>query len=325
MCSKQKTKGVSKKHAYTTLAVLLTVVLTASTLWAAEKQTNENITVAGSGEKYKTTVTRQTKGQVSSEDLDQVSLLTSRVLMHMKKAEESLELGNPDCVKAELKDAKNLIDIARKLLPVNLVTTVVRDTEGTEVYNDTEIVQDDVIPLYQVGESIDSFNEILNFKKSAIEGKEFLGRINLNATVLADLGYIEQKIQYAMQLVDDSQNEKARQQLLLAKSLGTDVRFSETENPLVDAQKAFNVAEKMVHEKKYDAARMNLNMAKIKLLTYAELAGKHNAGEAQQLRTEIDMLIGKLNERGAAGKIHAMWHKTMRLFEKHPSQATPNG
>jgi hypothetical protein len=307
-----------------TFSVLLMVSLTAPTLWATVKQPNKNTTVAGSGEKYTTTVSSETKGQISPEDLRQVSLLTSQVLRHVSKAEQSIELGNSVSANAEIKEATNLIEIAHKLLPVKLVTTTVKDAKGTEVYNNTETTQEDVIPLYQVAESIDTFNEILNFKKAELEGKEYLGSINLNATMLVDLGYVERKVQYAMQLIDDNQNEKAKQQLLLAKSYGVDVRFSEAENPLVDAQKAFNQAEKMVHDEKYDATIMNLNVAKIKLQEYAELAGESKADEAQQLRTEIDKLVGNIKEKGAFGKIHALWHKTTGLFERHPSQVNPS-
>jgi len=104
-------KNVSKKVAVL-LVILLVAVLATPTVWAAEKQENENTTVIGSGEKYKTTVTRQAKGQISSENLRQVSLLASQVLMHVNKAEQSIELGNSDSANTEIKDGKKLIDIA---------------------------------------------------------------------------------------------------------------------------------------------------------------------------------------------------------------------
>ena len=322
MNSGKNLKNVSKQIAVL-LVVLFVAVLATPTVWAAEKQTNKNTTVTGSGRTYKTTVTRQTKGQISSEDLRQVSLLASQVLMHVNKAEQSIELGNSDSAKAEIKDAKNLIDIAHKLLPVKLVTTTVKDAKGAEVYKNTETTQDDVIPLYQDVETIDTFNDILNAKKAQFKGREFLGRVNINATILADLSYIERKVQHAMQLIDNNQSEEARQQLLLAKNYGVDVRFSETESPLVDARRAFGLAEQMVNEKKYDAATANLKLAKIRLHEYAELTGKPKADEVKQLRKDIDSLVGKIEEKGSAGKIRALWHKTTDLFERHPSQAKP--
>ena len=322
MNSEKTLKNVSKPGTVL-LVVLFVAVLAAPTVWAAEKQENENTTVTGSGKKYKTTVTRQTKGQISSEDLRQVSLLTSQVLVHVNKAEQSIELGNSDSAKAEIKDAKNLIDIAHKLLPVNLVTITVKDAKGDEVYKNTETTQNDAIPLYQDVETIDIFNDILNIKKAQLKGKEFLGRININATMLADLGYIERKVQHAIQLIDNNQSDEARRQLLLAKSYGVDVRFSETESPLVDARKTFSLAEQMVNEKKYDVATANLKLAKIRLQEYAELAGKPKADEVKQLRKDIDNLVGKIKEKGSAGKIRALWHKTTGLFERHPSQAKP--
>jgi hypothetical protein len=161
MYSKQKSKRMTRQ-ACTILSVLLMVSLTAPTLWAAKKQTKENTTVAGSGDKYKTTVTRQTKGQISPDDLHQVSLLASQGLMHVNKAEQSIELGNCDSTKAEIKDATNLIDIAHKLLPVNLVTTTIKDAKGTEVYKNTETTQNDIILLYQVSESVDILIQTVN-------------------------------------------------------------------------------------------------------------------------------------------------------------------
>ena len=320
MISQKDSKRISRQICML-FTVLLTMVLAAPMAWGAEEQKNEVATSAGSGEKYKTTVTRQTKGQISSEDSRQVSLLASQVLMHVNKAEQSIELGNSDSAKAEIKDAKDLIDITHELLPMNLVTTTVKDAKGTEVYKDTETTQNDVVPLYRDIAAVDVSADIINVKKAQLEGREFLGRVSLNMTMLADLGYIEQKVQHALQLIDNNQSDEAREQLLLAESHGVDVRFSETESPLVDAQKALSLAEQMVHEKKYGAATANLNLAKIRLQEYAELAGTPKADEARQLREEIDKLAGKTSAKGSAGKIHALWHKTTGMLERHPSQA----
>jgi hypothetical protein len=322
MNSEKILKTVSKQIA-ALLVVLLIAFLASPTVWAAEQLGSKNTIVTGSGEKFRTTVTRQTKGQISSEDLRQVSLLASQVLMHVNKAEQSIELGNSDSVKAEIKDAKNLIDIAHKLLPVNLVTTTVKDAKDAEVYKNTEAAQDDIVPLYRKVAGVDVFDDIINARKEQLQGREFLGRVNLSVTMLADLGYIERKVQHAMQLIDNNQSDEARQQLLLAQSYGVNVRFSETESPLVDTQKAFSLAEQMVHEKKYDAAIGNLILARIKLQEYAELAGKPKADKAKQLTMEIGKLVGKIKEKGSAGKIHALWHKTTSLLQRHPSQAKP--
>ena len=322
MVSQKNSKRISTQICMLS-TVLLTIVLAAPMAWGAEEQRNEVATSAGSGEKYKTTVTRQTKGQISSEDSRQVSLLASQVLVHVNKAEQSIELGNSDSAKAEIKDAKDLIDITHELLPVNLITTTVKDAKGAEVYKDTETTQNDVVPLYRDIAAVDVYDYIISIKKAQLEGNDFLGRVNLNMTMLADIGYIERKVQHALQLIDNSQSDEAREQLLLAESHGVDIRFSETESPLVDAQKAFSVAEQMVHEKKYDAATANLNLAKIRLLEYAELAGPPKADEVKELRKEIDKLDGKTSEKGSVGRIHALWHKTTGLLERHPSQAKP--
>ena len=322
MNSKKNLKNVNNQVAIL-FAVFSVAILVTPTVWAGEKQKTENSTITGSGDKYKTTVTQQSKGQISSEDLRQVSLLASQVLVHVNKGEQAIELGNSDSAKAEIKNAEKLIDIVHKLLPANLITTTVQDAKGNEVYKNTETTQDDVVPLYQDVETVDIFNDILNAKKAQLKGEELIGTININATMVADLGYIERKVQHAMQLLDDNKSDEAREQLFLAKSYGVDVSFSETESPLVDAQKAFSLAEQMVNEKKYDAATANLKLAKIKLQEYSELKGKAGNDDVKQLAKDIDNLVDQIKQNGSGSKIHALWNKATGLFEKHPSQATP--
>lgn len=322
MKSGKNLKYVSKQVTVT-LVILFITVLFAPAVWAAGKQAHANTTVTGSGQRYKTTVTRQTKGQISSEDLRQVSLLTSQVLMHVGKAEQSIELGNSNSAKAEIKDAEALIAIAHNLLPVNLVTTIVKDARGKEVYKNIEATQDDVIPMYRDVAAVDVFDDIINAKKAQVEGKEFLGRVNLNATMLADLGYIGRKLQHAMQLINNSKTDEAGQQLFLARTYGVDVRFSDTESPLIDAQRAFSLAEQMVNEKNYDAATDNLNLAKLYLLKYSQLSQNSEANrlKGQELRKDIDSLVGSIKEKGAAGKIRTLWYRTTALFKRYSSRA----
>ena len=53
---------------------------------AAEPTASVSTNAYGSGKQFKTTVERQTQGDLSAEDLNQASLLTSQFLTHVDKA-----------------------------------------------------------------------------------------------------------------------------------------------------------------------------------------------------------------------------------------------
>src|SRR5688572_20198565 len=128
--------------------VAVTLALAAVQLPAAGSTANVSTNAYGSGKQYKTTVERQTLGDLSAEDLNQASLLTSQFLTHVDKAAQQLADARTDEARTEIGKAQALVKVVRGLLPATVVTTTVRDAQGKEVYRDEQRVQDDQIPIF---------------------------------------------------------------------------------------------------------------------------------------------------------------------------------
>ena len=110
---------------------------------AAEQVNTPTSSTYGSGKNYKTTVERKSAGELSAEDLHQASLLGSQMLLHLNAAATNCLDGKADSAKPEIEKAQSLVGIIRGLLPTRTVTTVVKDSQGKEVYRDEEKVQED--------------------------------------------------------------------------------------------------------------------------------------------------------------------------------------
>ena len=76
-----------------------------SSLQAAEQATNPTTGTYGSGKNYKTTLERQSEGELSAEDLHQASLLSSQLLMHLNAAATHCIDGKGDSAKPETEEA----------------------------------------------------------------------------------------------------------------------------------------------------------------------------------------------------------------------------
>jgi len=83
-------------------AALVAVVLAATGVWlqAAESTASVSTHTYGSGKQFKTTVERQNLGDLSAEDLNQASLLTSQFLTHVDKATKQLADARTDAARA---------------------------------------------------------------------------------------------------------------------------------------------------------------------------------------------------------------------------------
>ena len=289
----------------------------------ATVQKDASQTMIGSGNRYKTTVERHTEGNLSSDDLHQASLLTSRIVNHLNEAANDLLDGNPNGSQSNIENARKLIKVVRNLLPVTTVTTVVKDANGKEVYRDVDRVQDDRIPLYEEMVSMEVVQPILDAKGKAAElkGLKLEDADIIHTSVLADLNYIERKLNRAMALVDKP--EDALMQLVLAQTQGIEFVVNENDNSLVQAQQALKLAERMVQDGNTEAARQNLKLAQIHLGMYRELMGKDAVvtKDVKQLEDDIAALKPKSLGKETAGIIYGFWERTVKLFHQEPGQA----
>jgi len=115
---------------------------------ASEQASSPATETYGSGKSYKTTIERQSEGELSAEDLHQASLLSSQLLKHLNSAAMDCIDGKGDSAKPEIEKAQSLAGIVRQLLPTTTVTTAVKDAQGKEVYRDVQKIQEEQIPIF---------------------------------------------------------------------------------------------------------------------------------------------------------------------------------
>lgn len=291
------------------------------TLRAAEHANSQTTGTYGSGKNYKTTVERQSEGGLSADDLHQASLLSSQMLMHLNAAALNCLDGKGDGAKPEIEKAQSLAGIVRKLLPTTTVTTIVKDAEGKEVYRDVQKVQDDQIPIFAGSIAVEVVEPLVEAKKdeAALKGVKLADADLIHTAVLADLSYIERKLARAVQLLNKP--EEAAAQLVLAQNAGIRFSVQKEDNPLVEVQHALRLAERMVQEKKYEGAKENLQLAKMRLETYRVLLGTRDTKPAAELDKEIEKISGELEKPGVTEKIRGMWDKATSWFKRESGQA----
>jgi len=315
----------SLKHIGAARFAAALVAVTLAVLPAAGSTANVSTNAYGSGKQYKTTVERQTLGDLSAEDLNQASLLTSQFLTHVDKAAQQLADARTDAARAEIEKAQALVKVVRGLLPTTIVTTTVRDTQGKEVYRDEQRVQDDQIPIYSGAVAMEVVEPIIEAKKdeAALKGVRLADAELIHTAVLVDVNYVERKLTRATELLAKPQEAAAE----LAQIQTAGVRFyaHKEDSPLVAVQHALRLAERQVREKKYDGAKLNLQTAKLQLEAYRALVGTGAGVPASNLENEIQKLSGELQTPGAADKIRGMWDKVTGWFTRESGQAHQTG
>ena len=288
---------------------------------AAESTANVSTNTYGSGKQYKTTVERQSQGELSAEDLHQASLLTSQLLMHLNEAAQRFSDGRADSARPEIEKAQSLVKVVRNLLPVTVVTTTVKDTQGKEIYHNTQRVTDDQIPIHQGDIAVEVVEPIVEAKKdeAALKGLKLADAELIHTAVLVDLGFVERKLRRAVELIAKPQDAAA--ELAQAQTQGIRFYARKEDSPLVDVQHALRLAERMAREKKFEGAKANLQLAKLQLETYRGLMDDTAAKPVGDLEKEIQKLAGEVQSPGAADKIRGVWDKVTGLFKREPGQA----
>jgi hypothetical protein len=280
----------------------------------------------GSGKLYKTTVERQTEGELTADDLHQASLLTSPLLMHVNEATLQLADARVDVARRELEHAGSLATVVRGLLPVTVVTTRVKDAQGKDIYRNVQRVQDDQIPISQGDIAVDVVEPIVEAKKdeAALKGVRLADADLIRTSVLVDLSFVERKLKRATDLMgrtqDTAKATEAAAELALAQTQGIRFVAHKEDSPLVDVQHALRLAERMVREKKYEDAKANLQLAKVHLGTYRALMDESSATPVADLEREIHTLSSQLQASGTADRIGGMWNRVSSWFTREPGQ-----
>jgi len=90
--------------------------------------------------------------------------------------------------------------------------------------------------------------------------------------------------------------------------------FREEHNALFEAQRALRLAERMVEEKNYNAARQDLNVARFSLETYTEVGGGGKDKDVEAMIKEVDQISNKIEQNGAIAKIRKSWHRITKKY-----------
>ncbi len=320
-------RGIRATGAAAMLGLLLSGadVTAAEPMRQGENLKDESKILTGSGKAFQTTVERQTTGELTDQDLHQASLLASRIVKHLNEAVQGLSDQNAEAAKAEVEKALKLMCVVRGLLPVTTATTVVRDAGGNEVYRDVDKVQTDRIPIYSGMIATEVVEAVIDSKSkdAKIKGLLLADANAIRTAVLADLGYLERKLNRARALIDKPDDALA--QLTLAQTRGIEIVVNKDDTPLVQVQQALRLAERMVEEGRHEAARDNLRMAQVQLGAYRALVGKGAGKVVKQLEDDIAALMAKTEEKGASGKIRGFWERAVKLFREEPGQTKAVG
>lgn len=313
-----RAKAVNSLYA---IVALLVLVLLVSPAALADQSDTKNTSTMGSGAQYTTTVERQTEGELDAADFRQVSTLGSRIAQHLNEATAYLEDGNAKAAQPELDKALALASIIREMLPTTTVTTIVKDRKNKEVYRDTDSVQDDLVPIYEKMIAVEVVQPILDAKQevASLKGIRLSDAEVIHTSVLLNLGYVERKLKLGKKLLSEEPG-KALDELLLAQTVGVRTSVRKEDSPLLDAQRALRIAERMVNEKKYEAAETNLRLARVHLDTYSALVSTARKKEIVEVQQDVDKLFGKLEKQGAESSVRDLWSRVTAWFGQETGQ-----
>jgi hypothetical protein len=306
-----------------TTVEILFGLLTAALLFAPAPLAADTASesVSGTLPGYQTTVNRETEGELSEENLRQASLLASQVVLHLNAATNELEVQNSKAATGQIDKALTLVGVIREMLPVTIETTVVRDADGKEIYRHTERSQNDLVPIYQAMTAVEVVQPILDAKwdDAAVEGIRLADVDLIHTSILTDLSYIERRLKRAKVLIESP--EEALKQLVAAQVHGMHLSRNKRDNPLVAAQRALRLAEKMAEDENYRAADANLLAARNQLTIYRGLIAESGHQEVKNLQKEIQDLEGELDEK-SAGVIRGFWKRVTNWMSEQPGQTT---
>ena len=137
--------------------------------------------------------------------------------------------------------------------------------------------------------------------------------------MLVDLSYVERKLKRAGELL--AKPQEALAELALAQAGGVHFHAHKSDVPLMDVQVALSLAERMVDQKQYGAAKDSLLVAKQRLEAYRQLMGKNAAAAVAELEKEIEKLSLDLQDSGVTNTLRNLWARVTKLFQQEPGQA----
>lgn len=252
-----------------------------------------------------------------------ISVAAGRFLRHAYNARKATQAGDADKARAEIGQAKKLLNIIENALPSYVVTS--RITSGDLTYSNEEKVKPTLIPIF---EELDKVSLMAPLRQARSEktqpnkdsGTEVIAADDLDAVEASlDLGLATD----ALALADEklSSGDLVATDQALAAVLGSLV-FSavEVDLPLENARDNLMLAKSAIQADNREEAKAALAQTENELDRYAGEATKSEKKDIARLRTEVDALYAKLDSgkdsKGAVAHIEDWWDRIGKWIKK---------
>jgi hypothetical protein len=283
-----------------------------------------------------TEVERTVSGDLKPADQQQASLLAAHLLRDIREVQLAIDNGDLGAAETRLKKAGELVAIVQKILPVAKVAVVVKDREGTVLYQDEHVSQPHFIPISQNVMVVDLLRPLVAEKAKAskkptpAEANGFqLQDSEVVATQIAvDVNFVSRRIKEAQRLLKADQ-DKASDALSAAIEEGVAISMAEFAEPLVEVRDALWYAHRAVASRNYAEARANLATAREQLAALNDRLTPGEQKEAAALANDIQQIENGLKNPTADqhGKaltgLEQAGNRLMRWFAAKGNNTTP--
>jgi hypothetical protein len=268
--------------------------------------------------KFRTTVGETIQGEYSPRNFREISVLTSRIMLHVMETSRAAEAEDLTKAKRELSQAKSLIQIVRSLLPTVQSTVTIKNNAGDVVYNDARNVQDDLIPIFDGATADRIIHPLMEMKRGmlAADGTRINDPNLTNMTVWVDLKLVEHKVRAAERLLDRKNTRDAATQLRTAQSDGVSLIQTENHTSLIRAVEALALAERLIEQGLTAAAKDNLLIARTELQYYQST--RRSSGEAREiadLARRINILTQEIGKPGSIESVRNVSGEILGWFK----------
>ncbi len=288
----------------------------------AEKMANGPVVrTYGSKGGYCTEVSSETKGTLSPEDRQQVSVLSAQAFQHIDEARQAIETDDLKAARKEVDKGRQAIKAIRLLLPKTNVHTKTTAPDGKVIYEDQREVQDDEVPLFEGMLSTKTIAPIVAAKQDAasanqnqntasdfatvaqesadVAGVRLVSSETITTQVFANLNVVDVQLERAVKALSENKVEDASKALAAAQTRGVDLRYNKEDTPLAAARDAMWLAKRALEENNPTQAQANLHVARQSLRLYREFAPKDRCSDVDQMLKEADELGTKLRHETA--------------------------
>jgi len=272
------------------------------------------------------------RGQPSEEDQQHITVLGAQLLHQIDLARKAIDAADNAAAEKAVGKAQTALKIIRQMLPKSVVSTTVKDSAGTVLYEDVEDVQQGYVTVSRSFTAIDVVRPVVESKKDAadVAGNEFVGSAVIEADVVLNLDYINQRLHKAEKALAKDL-ERADAALAEAQGQGTALVMTAAESPLEEAREALQLAHQAAESKQYRVAEANLRIARGNLSLYREAAPESAKDEIDKLNKDMDALAQQITGttsaehekttgrvKGFLDKVESWWRKPAQSKAESP-------